>query len=103
MLSAVLSSLPGPQRLARVRDLLDTGADDVLAQELIALGAANEDSWRYDDAMVLRHLEASAQTSGPARHLNFLAGVAATDPPLVLAGAAAPHDRLPAVRLHRRR
>src|SRR4051812_45066077 len=58
MLSAVLSSLPGPQRLGRVRDLLDSGSDDVLAQELITLGAANEDSWRFDDAMVLRHLEA---------------------------------------------
>jgi hypothetical protein len=57
MLSAVLASLPGPQRLGRVRDLLDAGADDTLAQELVALGAANEDSWRYDDAMVLRHLE----------------------------------------------
>ncbi|GGN43871.1 hypothetical protein GCM10010109_76450 [Actinoplanes campanulatus] len=67
MLSAVLSSLPGPQRLGRVRDLLDTGADDVLAQELIALGAANEDSWRYDDAMVLRHLEAL-----PARRRHTL-------------------------------
>lgn len=57
MLSAVLSSLPGPQRLGRVRDLIRAGADDVLARELIALGAVNEDSWRYDDAEVLRHLE----------------------------------------------
>jgi hypothetical protein len=58
ILSAVLSSLPGPQRLGRVRELLDSGADDVLARELVALGTANEDSWRYDDAMVLRHLKA---------------------------------------------
>jgi hypothetical protein len=67
MLSAVLTSLPGPQRLGRVRDLLGAGADGVLAQELIALGAANEDSWRYDDAMVLRHLEAL-----PARRRHAL-------------------------------
>ncbi|GIE76588.1 hypothetical protein Aph02nite_25380 [Actinoplanes philippinensis] len=63
----MLSTIPGPQRLDRVRDLLETGADDVLATELIALGAANEDSWRYDDAMVLRHLEAL-----PARRRHTL-------------------------------
>jgi hypothetical protein len=48
MLSAVLSSLPGPQRLGRVRDLLSAGADDALARELIALGAANEDVLQRD-------------------------------------------------------
>jgi hypothetical protein len=37
----------------------------VLARKLIALGTANQDSWRYDDAMMLRHLEGL-----PARRRN---------------------------------
>jgi hypothetical protein len=53
-----IASLAGPQRLDRVRDLLAAGADTVLARELTALAAGNGDSWRWDDAMVLRHLEA---------------------------------------------
>jgi len=52
-----IASLQGPQRIARVHDLLASGADTVLAQELTALAADNHDTWRWDDAMMLRHLK----------------------------------------------
>ncbi|WIN00237.1 hypothetical protein ACTOB_003931 [Actinoplanes oblitus] len=57
MLGETISTLPGPQRVDRVRDLLAAGADDVLARELTARAADNNDSWRWDDAMVLRQLD----------------------------------------------